>query len=96
MSLSQLDGVELVQEGPEHSLIQWKSRVVNPSGCFHGEDENGLLECSPLSKGDPNDHKGLEVIQEGDEGEVQGSEVSSKWVCSLMKKFCRIVGFSYC
>ena len=58
VSVSQLDGVELEQEGPEHSLIQWKSRVVNPSDCFHGEDENGLLECSPLSKWDPNDHKG--------------------------------------
>ena len=34
------------------------------------------------------------MIQEGDEGEVQGSAVkNSKWVCSLMKNFCRIVGF---
>ena len=94
MSVSQLDGVELEQEGPEQSLIQWKSRVLNPSDCLHGEDENGLLECSPLSKWDPNDHKGLKVIQEGDEGEARGSEVkNSKWVCSLMKFFCRIVGF---
>ena len=34
------------------------------------------------------------MIQEGDEGEVRGSTVkNSKWVCSLMKNFCRIVGF---
>ena len=34
------------------------------------------------------------MIQEGDEGEFQGSaEENSKWVCSLMKIFCRIVGF---
>ena len=34
------------------------------------------------------------MIQEGDEGEVWGSTVkNSKWVCSSMKNFCRIVGF---
>ena len=34
------------------------------------------------------------MIQEGDEGEVRGSVVkNSKWVCSLMNNFCRIVGF---
>ena len=68
--------------------------VVNPSGFFHGEEENGFLECSPLSKWDRNGHKELEVIQEGDEGEFRGSaEVNLKWVCSLMNFFCRIVGF---
>ena len=47
-----------------------------------------------FSKWDPNGHKELEVIQEGDEGEFRGSaEVNSNWVCSLMKIFCRIVGF---
>ena len=57
-------------------------------------EEGGLLECSPLSKWDPNERKELEVIQEVDEGEVQGSEVkNSIWVSSLMKSFCRIVGF---
>ena len=57
-------------------------------------EEGGLLECSPLSKWDPNERKELEVIQEVDEGEVQGSEVkTSIWVSSLMKSFCRIVGF---
>ena len=91
---SHLDGVEMLQEGPEHPLLQWKHSEVNSSGLFHGEDENGSLECSPLSKWDPNDHKELEVIQEGGEGEVRGSAVkNSKWVCSLMKNFCRIVGF---
>ena len=58
-------------------------------------EEGGLLECSPLSKCDPNERKELEVIQEVDEGEVRGSTVkNSKWVCSLMKSFCRIVGFT--
>ena len=34
------------------------------------------------------------MIQEGGKREVQGSAVkNSKWVCSLMKNFCRIVGF---
>ena len=34
------------------------------------------------------------MIQEGGEGEVRGSSVkNSKWVCSLMKNFYRIVGF---
>ena len=34
------------------------------------------------------------MIQEGGEGEFQGSAVkNSKWVYSLMKNFCRIVGF---
>ena len=52
------------------------------------------MECSPLSKWDPRDHKELEVFQEGGEGEVCGSAVkNSKWVCSLMKNFYRIVGF---
>ena len=52
------------------------------------------MECSPLSKWDPNDHKELEVIQEGGKGEFRGSAVkNSKWVCSLMKNFYRIVGF---
>ena len=34
------------------------------------------------------------MIQEVDKGEVRGLAVkNSKWVCSLMKIFCRIVGF---
>ena len=34
------------------------------------------------------------MIQEVNKGEVRGSAVkNSKWVCSLMKNFCRIVGF---
>ena len=94
VSLSHLDGDEMAQVGLEHPLIQWKHSEVNPSGLFQGEDENCSLECSPLSKWDPNDHKELEVIQEGGEGEVRGSMVkNSKWVCSLMKNFCRIVSF---
>ena len=94
VSPSYLDGVEMLQEGTEHLLIQWKHNEVNPSGFFHGEDENGSLECSPLSKWDPNHHKELEVIQEGGEGEVRGSAVKNlKWVYSLMKNFYRIVGF---
>ena len=61
---------------------------------FREEEDSGLLECLSLSKWDPNEQKELEVIQEGDEGEVRGSTVkNSKWVCSLMKNFCRIVGF---
>ena len=59
---SQMGGFELLQDGPEHLLSQWKHMVVNPSGFFHGEEENGFLECSPLSKWDPNGHKELEVI----------------------------------
>ena len=92
--LSQVGGFDLLQDGPKHLLSQWKHRAVDPSAFFHGEDENDFLECSPLSKWDPNGHKKLEVIQEGDEGEFRGSaEVNSKWVCSRMKIFCRIVGF---
>ena len=34
----------------------------NHSGFFHGEEESGFLECSPLSKWDPNEQKELEVI----------------------------------
>ena len=60
----------------------------------HEEEESGLLECAPLSKWDPNEQKELDVIQEVDEGEFRGSKVkNSKWVCSLMKSFCRIVSF---
>ena len=34
------------------------------------------------------------MIQEGDEGDFQGSTVeNSDWVCSLMNNFFRIVGF---
>ena len=91
---SQVGGFELLQDGPEHLLSQSKHRVVNPSGFLHGEEEDGFLECSPLSKWDPNGQKELEVIQEGDEGDFQGSAVeNSDWVCSLMNNFCRIVGF---
>ena len=88
------DGTELVQDGSECFMLQWKHREVNPSCSFQGEDESGFLECSPISKWDPMEHKELEVIQEVDEEEARGSEVkNSKWVCSLMKSFCRIVGF---
>ena len=31
---SQVGGVELLQDGPEHLLSQWKHNVVNPSGFF--------------------------------------------------------------
>ena len=89
-----MDRDELAQGGSKHFLLQWKHSEANPSGFFHEEGESGLLECSPLSKWDPNGQKELEVIQEVDEGEVRGSEVkNSKWACSLMKSFCRIVGF---
>ena len=83
-----------VQDGSEHFMLQWKHTKVNPSGFSQGEEESGLLECSPLSKWDPKEHKELEVIQEIVEGEAWGSKVKNlKWVCSLMKSFCRIVGF---
>ena len=88
------DGTELVQDGSECFMLQWKHSEVNPSGSSQGEEKSGFLECSPLSKWDPKEHKELEVIQEVDEEEAQGSEVkNSKWVCNLMKIFCRIVGF---
>ena len=91
---SQAGGFELLQDGPEHLLSQWKHRVVNPSGFFHGEEEDGFLECSPLSKWDPNGQKELKVIQESDKGDFQGSGVvNSNWVCSLMNNFCTIIGF---
>ena len=93
-SLSHFDGVELSQVGPENLMIQWKNCEVNSCGHLHGEDKDGFLECSPLSKWDPNDQKVLEVIQEGDEDEFQGLAVkNSKWVCRQMKIFCNIVGF---
>ena len=89
-----LDGDELAQDGSEHVLLQWKHSEANPSGLCHEEEESGLLECSPLSKWDPNEQKELDVIQEVNEGEFQGSKVKiSKWVYSLMKSFCRIMGF---
>ena len=34
VSPSYLDGVELLQEGSEHFLLQWKYSEVNPSGFF--------------------------------------------------------------
>nr|POE76359.1 hypothetical protein CFP56_34525 [Quercus suber] len=92
MSPSHLDGVKLLQEGPEHLLIQWKHSEVNPSGFFHGEDENGFLECSPLSKWDPNDQKELEVIQEGDEGDVRGVGSSKGTVTSKQKGLRELKG----
>ena len=61
---------------------------------FHGKEENGLLECSHLSKWDTNEQKELEVTQEVDEGEALGLEGKNfKWVVSLMKSFCKIVDF---
>ena len=65
VSSSYLDGKELLQDGSEHFLLQWKHSEANPSGFSHGEEESGLLECSPLSKWDPNEQKELEVIQAG-------------------------------
>ena len=62
LSPSYLDGVELLQERSEHFLLQWKHSEVNHSGFFHGEEESGFLECSPLSKWDPIEQKDLEVI----------------------------------
>ena len=94
VSPSYLDGVELLQEGSEQLMLQWKHSEENPSGFIHREEESGFLECSPLSKCDPNEQKELEVIQEAVEGEVRGSVVkNSKWVCSWMKNLCSIVGF---
>ena len=88
------DGDKLAQDGFEHFLLQWKHSEENPSGLCHKEEESGLLECSPLSKWDPYEQKELDVIQEVDEGEFRGLKVkNSKWVCSLMKSFCRIMGF---
>ena len=61
---------------------------------FHGKEENGLLECSHLSKWDTNEQKELEVTREVDEVEALGLEGKNfKWVVSLMKSFCKIVDF---
>ena len=49
VSPSYLDGVELLQEGSEQLMLQWKQ-------------ESGFLEWSPLSKWNPNEQKELEVI----------------------------------
>ena len=56
------DGNELAQDGSKHVLLQWKHSEVNSSAFSQGEEESGLLECSPLSKWDPKEHKELEVI----------------------------------
>ena len=47
------DGDELAQDGSEHFLLQWKHSEVNPSGFSHGEEESGLLDCSPYLNGIP-------------------------------------------
>ena len=92
--LSNLDGVELSKGVYELSLLQWKHSEPNICGPSHGEAKSGFLECSPLSRWDPFEQRELEVTRAIDEGEILGLEVkNSKWVVSLMKSFCKIVGF---
>ena len=89
-----LDGVELLQDGLEPLLLQWKHSGVNSSGFFHGEEESCSLDCPPLSRWDSNGQSELVVTLEVEEGEILGLEVvNSKLVVSLMKSFCKNVGF---
>ena len=89
-----LDGAELLQDGSEPLLLEWKHSGDKSSGFIHGEEESCSLDCPPLSRWDPNEQRELVATQEVEEGEILGSEViNSKSVVSLMKSFCKIVGF---
>ena len=89
-----LVGAELLQDGSKPLLLQWKHNGINSSGFFNGEEESCSLDCPPLARWDPNEQRELVATQEVEEGELLGSEViNSKWVVSLMKSFCKILGF---
>ena len=89
-----LDGVELLQDGSEPLLLEWKHSGDKSSGFIHGEEESCSLDCPPLSRWDSNEQSELVATLEVEEGEILGLEViNSKLVVSLMKSFCRIVGF---
>ena len=94
MSLSNLDGVELLKGDFEFPLLQWKHSEPNTCGPSYRETGSDLLECSPLSRWDPFEQRDLEVTQVVDEGEFLGLKVkNSKWVVNLLKSFCKIVVF---
>ena len=53
-----------------------------------------VLECDPLSRGEPNDLRELVLVQDSTKGtQVTESGPPSNWVSQLMKNFCNMVGF---
>ena len=52
-----------------------------------GEQESGPLECVPLSRWDPKAVKDKVPTRVNEEGE------QSKWVSTMMRRFCKMVGF---
>ena len=59
------------------------------SGLFGSEEQkSGPLECVPLSWWHPKAMKDKVLFRVDEEGE------QSKWVSTMMRSFCRMVGFS--
>ena len=62
--------------------------------CGREEKDFCVLERDPLSRWEPNDFRGLMLVQDSIEG-TQGLESGPplNWVSQLLKNFCNLVGF---
>ena len=84
-------GVELVNGlqngGSELLLLPWEQSGADSSVSGSGGQESGPLECVPLSWRDPKAVKDKVLTKVDEEGE------QTKWVSTLMKSFCNMMGF---
>ena len=84
-------GVELVyglqNGGSGLLLLPWEQSGAESSVSSSGEQESGPLECVPLSWWDPKVVKDKVLTRVDEEGE------QSKWVSTMMRSFCQMVGF---
>uniref|UniRef100_A0A7N2LVS0 Reverse transcriptase zinc-binding domain-containing protein n=1 Tax=Quercus lobata TaxID=97700 RepID=A0A7N2LVS0_QUELO len=91
---SSLDGDELLQGVSEPLLLQWEHSGVNTSGFFTGRKRVVFWSVQLYLGGILMSRGKVVVTQEVEEGEIMVAQVkNSKWVLSLMKSFCKLVGF---
>nr|POE50031.1 hypothetical protein CFP56_38473 [Quercus suber] len=80
-----LDGLQ--KGGSELLLLPWEKSGAVASVFDSGEQVSGPLECVLLSQWDPKAVKNKELTRVDEEGE------QSIWVSTMMRSFCKMVGF---
>ena len=76
-----------IMGGSELLLLSWEQSEVESSVFGSGEQVSGPLECVLLSRWDPKAVKDKVLTRVDEEGE------QSLWVSTMMRSFCKLVGF---
>ena len=85
LSISEKEGCDS-QTGMIASIVAYADGI--------GENNSSPLECAPLSCWVPRVAEDLVLSTVAEEGEIDASKVEhSKWLSTMMKSFCKMVGF---